>query len=78
MYIFDFLPIYVCLGYNEDKKKDTNPFSFKNFLSDDLASRNKRVLQVFVFLLNLPQIGELLKSSERTWRECISSVVNYL
>ena len=23
-----------------------NPFSFKNFLSDDLASRNKRVLQV--------------------------------
>ena len=26
---------------------NTNPFSFKNFLSDDLASRNKRVLQVF-------------------------------
>jgi len=46
VYIFDFLPIYVCLGYNEDKKKDTNPFSFKNFLSDDLASRNKRVLQI--------------------------------
>ncbi|KAK2560783.1 hypothetical protein P5673_016574 [Acropora cervicornis] len=34
------------LSYNEDKKKDTNPFSFKNFLSDDLASRNKRVLQI--------------------------------
>lgn len=53
VYIFDLLPISVCLAYNEDKKKDTNPFSYKNFLSDDLASRNKRVLQVLVYLFNL-------------------------
>ncbi|XP_029181734.1 endosome-associated-trafficking regulator 1-like [Acropora millepora] len=41
-----FPEVSTSLGYNEDKKKDTNPFSFKNFLSDDLASRNKRVLQI--------------------------------
>lgn len=28
-------------------RKELNPFSFKRFVSDDLASRNKRVLQVF-------------------------------
>ncbi|KAJ7381487.1 Serologically defined colon cancer antigen 3 [Desmophyllum pertusum] len=29
-----------------DRKEEANPFSFKAFLSDDLASRNKRVLQI--------------------------------
>ena len=28
-------------------REELNPFSYKRFVSDDLASRNKRVLQVF-------------------------------
>ena len=39
------------LAHDDDDdgiKEDVNPFSYKNFLSDDLASRNKRVLQVFI------------------------------
>ena len=32
--------------HDDESKEDINPFSYKNFVSDDLASRNKRVLQV--------------------------------
>ncbi|XP_068725490.1 endosome-associated-trafficking regulator 1-like [Montipora capricornis] len=31
---------------DNDQKKDINPFSYKKFLEDDFASRNKRVLQI--------------------------------
>ena len=34
-------------GGGGGRKGDLNPFSYKRFVSDDLASRNKRVLQVF-------------------------------
>ncbi len=37
-----------CVSVDSDGgKEDLNPFSYKRFVSDDLASRNKRVLQVF-------------------------------
>ena len=37
---------FVPLACDNDQKKDINPFSYKKFLEDDFASRNKRVLQV--------------------------------
>lgn len=33
-------------AHADDSKEDANPFSFKNFLSDDMASRNKRILKI--------------------------------
>jgi len=40
---------YLCWLSDEDdgSREELNPFSYKRFVSDDLASRNKRVLQVF-------------------------------
>ena len=32
-------------------REQFNPFSYKRFVSDDLASRNKRVLQVFDYVV---------------------------
>lgn len=40
--------VFDLIGNDKRQENDINPFSFKNFLSDDLASRNKRVLQVYL------------------------------
>lgn len=45
--------VFDLIGNDKRQEDDINPFSFKNFLSDDLASRNKRVLQVNIYLLRI-------------------------
>ena len=55
--------VFDLLAHADDSKEDANPFSFKNFLSDDMASRNKRILKVFTKVILVGELQVIAKNS---------------